>query len=119
MNQAAAGWYSDPEYPGQLRYWDGFRWTEHRSPVAGAAGPTPYAPHGMYAAQANPANTLSILGIVFGGLAFLFFPVIFGPAGLILGAVGMTKNEKLAPVALAVSGAGLVVGTIIGALLAF
>lgn len=27
-----AGWYPDPEHAGQLRYWDGGAWTEHRSP---------------------------------------------------------------------------------------
>lgn len=28
---AAAGWYSDPDSAGSLRYWDGREWTEHRS----------------------------------------------------------------------------------------
>ena len=27
-----AGWFDDPEYPSQYRYWDGNEWTEHRSP---------------------------------------------------------------------------------------
>jgi hypothetical protein len=26
------GWYDDPEYPSSFRYWDGWRWTEHRAP---------------------------------------------------------------------------------------
>lgn len=34
---AAAGWMDDPEDAGQLRYWDGSAWTEHRSPKAGVA----------------------------------------------------------------------------------
>lgn len=35
----AAGWYPDPENPGQLRYWDGQQWTEHRSAQTGATPP--------------------------------------------------------------------------------
>lgn len=29
-----ANWYDDPQAPGQLRYWDGSAWTEHRAPKA-------------------------------------------------------------------------------------
>ena len=29
-----AGWFPDPENPGQQRYFDGTQWTEHRSPSA-------------------------------------------------------------------------------------
>lgn len=32
-----ADWYTDPEDPAQLRYWDGSRWTEGRRPRPGAA----------------------------------------------------------------------------------
>ena len=34
-----AGWYPDPEQAGQLRYWDGGTWTEHRSPAQAPAAP--------------------------------------------------------------------------------
>jgi hypothetical protein len=34
-----AGWHPDPEYPGQLRYWDGTAWTDHRHPGPGATTP--------------------------------------------------------------------------------
>ena len=34
-----AGWYPDPENPGQQRYWDGTAWAEHFAP-----GDTPAAP---------------------------------------------------------------------------
>lgn len=37
---AAPGWYPDPmAQPGQLRYFDGYQWTEHRAAAPLAAGP--------------------------------------------------------------------------------
>ena len=33
-----AGWHPDPDNPGQLRYWDGARWTEHRAPAVEVGG---------------------------------------------------------------------------------
>jgi hypothetical protein len=34
-----AGWYPDPDGSGGQRYWDGYIWTEHRSPAVGAPEP--------------------------------------------------------------------------------
>lgn len=42
--QAPPGWYDDPEQAGQLRYWDGSRWTEDRRP----ADRSPQATGGNY-----------------------------------------------------------------------
>lgn len=48
--KAAPGWYPDPSGPyGQLRYFDGYQWTENR-----AAAPLAAAPYG---AQPPPAKT--------------------------------------------------------------
>jgi hypothetical protein len=66
--------------------------------------------------EANQSNTFSILAIVLGGLALLVFPVVFGPAAIILGVVGLTKKERLAPIGLTVGILGLVLGMVIGAL---
>src|ERR1700733_13164235 len=60
--QVAAGWYPDPEHPGQQRYWDGAAWAPPGAapgaapppmapPPAGYAlgqMPTPAVPPGMY-----------------------------------------------------------------------
>lgn len=42
-NVPPAGWYADPSVPGQQRYWDGARWTEHTAPAV-APPPAPQAP---------------------------------------------------------------------------
>lgn len=45
MNQPTpAGWYPDPERPGQQRYFNGSEWTEHRQAAAPPAGPPAMPP---------------------------------------------------------------------------
>jgi uncharacterized membrane protein YhaH (DUF805 family) len=39
-----AGWYDDPENAGQLRWWDGSRWTEQRQPRMDAEDSPPPPP---------------------------------------------------------------------------
>lgn len=68
-------------------------------------------------ANQTDAKTFSILGIVFGGISLLFFPIVFGPAGIILSVIGKTKGEKLANVALTVSILGTLVGIFLGAVI--
>ena len=62
----------------------------------------------------SPGSTFSTVGIICGAIAFLILPIIFGPAGLIFGAVAKSKGEEKAIVALVVSGLGLVVGMFLG-----
>ena len=40
---APAGWYDDGQHPGQQRYWDGERWTEHFHPPVAVPAPVPPA----------------------------------------------------------------------------
>lgn len=41
---ATAGWYSDPQYAGWERYFDGKSWTDHRRPTPTPSWPAPAAP---------------------------------------------------------------------------
>lgn len=52
-NTPAAGWFNDPQQPGQLRYWDGTTWTEHRAP--GSLNPAS-PPAGTTGARQFPAG---------------------------------------------------------------
>lgn len=44
--QAPAGWYPDPELPGQRRYWDGTQWTDHTAPGPGSGSASRTPPSG-------------------------------------------------------------------------
>ncbi len=111
---APAGWYPDPQGQPVLRWWDGVRWNEQTQAAAQAyapAQPQPYWP-GYAAAAPRSGNGYSTTGIVLGSIAFLFLPILLGPAGLILGGIGKSKGESRATAALVVSGLGTVVGMI-------
>ena len=62
----------------------------------------------------SDSNTFSIISIILGALAFLFFPPFLGAAGVILAVIGKQKNEKLWSIGLTVSIVGGVVGMIVG-----
>jgi len=65
--------------------------------------------------QSN-SNTLSILGISFGAISFIFFPILFGPAAIIISVIAKTKEERLANIAITVSILGTLIGFILGAI---
>ncbi|GAA2449551.1 hypothetical protein [Streptomyces macrosporus] len=72
-------------------------------------------PHQPYQPQPpKPSNTLSVVGIVLGCIAFLFCPPLFGIAGIICGVVANSKGERLGGTAIGVSVAGLIGGMLLG-----
>jgi uncharacterized protein len=67
------GWYPDPTVPGQQRWWDGQRWSEH---IAPGGTPAPYdARQPMTPEQARQWAMLGHLsalgGLIIGGFMFL------------------------------------------------
>lgn len=68
--------------------------------------------------QVNKSNTFSIIAMVLGGVALLLFPIVFGPAAIVLGVVGLVKKERLAPIGITVGILGMLVGMFLGAVVA-
>ena len=62
------------------------------------------------------SSPFSVIAIILGGLSFLLFPIVFGPAAIILAVIAKKKGESLANVALTVGIVGAVSGMIIGAI---
>lgn len=108
---APAAWV--PPTPSGYLYGSGY-------PQGGAPfdpqSPPPQSWVPMWSEPAPTGNGFSITAIVLGCIAFLFIPPLFGVMGLIFGGVGLSRKEKLAPVGMIVSGLGLILGFIIGAI---
>ncbi|MFI9119807.1 hypothetical protein ACIGW0_10500 [Streptomyces bikiniensis] len=67
----------------------------------------------------STGNVLSIIAIVLGVVSIVFFPIVFGVIGLVLAVIAkFVRHERLSGVALVVSAAGLVLGMILGAVVA-
>jgi hypothetical protein len=61
------------------------------------------------------ARVCSVLGIVFGAIAVLFFPIIFGLVGIVLSVVGYSMGDRtLGKWAIVVSVVGTVLGFVLG-----
>ncbi|MBF6466600.1 hypothetical protein IU427_15630 [Nocardia beijingensis] len=56
----------------------------------------------------------SIIGFVCAITAVLFCPMLFGPAGIILGIIGNNKGESLGKWAAIAAATGMVIGFIVG-----
>jgi hypothetical protein len=103
---APAGWYPDPETPGQQRYWDGSQWTDIHPP--GSAGFQPQVQVGQSSSKATWALVTGILGIIILPVVFSILAIVFGvqaqsevernpgmegkgraTAGIVLGIIGL------------------------------
>jgi hypothetical protein len=60
-----AAWYADPENPEGMRYWDGGRWTEHRTDYRAAPAPKK-AGDGLIAAGYIFSFLIPVVGVVIG-----------------------------------------------------
>ncbi|MCV7205793.1 DUF2510 domain-containing protein [Mycolicibacterium peregrinum] len=89
---------------------------QYAQPVGQPQYPQHYPPPlpGQYGTVASPSNLFSIIAFVCAGVSVLFCPILFGPAGLILGAVGLTKKERFAPIAIAASAGCMIAGMVLG-----
>lgn len=83
-----AGWYPDPEQPGQQRYWDGQQWTEHRAPLApqpAAQWSTPGQSPAYTAAGQQEQNQKALWSMILGILGLVCCGLFTGIPALILG----------------------------------
>jgi hypothetical protein len=63
-------------------------------------------------------NKLSTLAIIFAGVSVLFFPILFGPAALVLAIVGLVQKEKRGVLALVLAIVLPIIGFALGAMAA-
>mgnify|MGYP000293530486 CR=1 FL=1 len=62
------------------------------------------------------SNSFSTVAMIMGGIAIWIFPIVFGPIGLVLGAVAKSKNEPKATTAIVIAAIGTVLGMLFGAI---
>lgn len=91
---APAGWYPDPQNPGQQRYWDGSAWAAAAAPpasgVAPVAGPT--------------TSTNAIVGLVLAIVSWVVCPIIAAIVALVL---AHSSDKEIKASGGTVGGAGL------------
>lgn len=89
--------------------------TSYPAPEAGGQ-PSHPGPGGYGGAPPQQtSNVLSIIAIVFGVIAVVFFPIVFGPLGIICGGIALSRKERLAKIGLGVAIAGMIAGFILAA----
>jgi hypothetical protein len=128
----SAGGSHSPGAPAQAQSWDagatsqpaGGQWSgseggpglpPRSEPWATKAAPQQNSAGGDYisASPRSGPQKLSIIAFVCAAISLLFCPILFGPAGIILGVIGHNKGESLGKWAAIVSGIALVVGLVL------
>jgi hypothetical protein len=115
-----AGWYPDPEIPGQDRWWDGTTWSETRraSDAARGAASAPVAPQQAApppAAAPVVRNNAALIGLILSLSGFLLPLVINSFAGGIVSIVGLRRSTQLAATGSSSSGRGMsIAGILVG-----
>ena len=124
---APAGWYPDPQNPGQQRYWDGNAWA-----AATPAAPTAPAAPAAAPVAAPVTSTNAIVGLVLAIVSWVVCPIIAAIVALVLahssdkeikasgGTVGGSGlNTATRIIAWINIGVSIVAGLVIAALVAF
>lgn len=98
-----AGWYTDPENPGQERWWNGAAWSDDRRAVVqtavAAPPPPPYAAPGPVYIAAAPTptkNGMATAGLVLALVSLLINPfAVLSILGIVFGAVGWSRAKSI------------------------
>ena len=94
---APAGWYPDPQNPGQQRYWDGSAW-------AAAAAPPASAAPGVAPVAGPTTSTNAIVGLVLAIVSWVVCPIIAAIVALVL---AHSSDKEIKASGGTVGGAGL------------
>ena len=84
-----AGWYPDPDDPASLRYWDGYAWSEHRTPPVPVVQPTRTPAWLVPTHVAGWAVASGYLGLV----TFIFCGIP-GPFAIATGVLGLKQIDR-------------------------
>ena len=112
-----AGWYHDPAGSANMRWWDGYRWSDHLAPAnavgIGAKDDSWTALDYLVPTARNSASRALFWGIFaqFANIVFL----IPGIIAIISGAIGLSRANRLAREGLPPKGRGLsIAGLVLG-----
>ena len=107
---AVAGWYSDPDDPSMLRYWDGGAWSDHVAPgVRTSASTASDMPSGRGQSARPPVDGFAITSLITGLIGGVLISVGFGIAALVRIRQGTRSGTGVAVAGLSLSAVWVVV----------